>query len=96
MTIAVSSSTEAGFTEFIRYRIESGRVCEEERIACASGGPGSVAGQMAALEIDLLIAGEIDAGLRQALYDAGVHLLAGQRGRPESLVAGYLNGTLNY
>ena len=55
-----------------------------------------MAGQMAALEIDLLIAGEIDAGLRQALYDAGVHLLAGQRGRPESLVAGYLNGTLNY
>lgn len=102
MIIAVASEHGEVFQhfghtpEFTIFCIENGRVKNKQSVAVEGQGHGALAEFLAGYQVDLLICGGIGTGAQRALADAGIKLVAGVTGKVEGVMAGYLNGTLNY
>ena len=94
MVIAVSTQWGDDFDRFAYYKIDAGRVREQQEVRVAPGGADKFAAQLNALEVDLLIAAKTPSDLRDALDAAGVLLIDNVSGRADGVLKAYLEGTL--
>ena len=84
-----------GRTESLKvYDVEDNKVVSSEVIGSNGVGHGALAGLLADRAVDVLICGGIGGGAQQALYDAGVELVAGAEGDADQAVEAYLKGEL--
>ena len=94
MIIAVATEWGDNFDRFAYYKIESGKVRENEVVRVAPGGADKFAAQLNGLEADLLIASRVSDSLREALDAAGVILIPNMTGRADSILKSYLAGEM--
>ena len=94
MVIAVSTQWGENFDRFAYYKIESGKVREQQEVRVAPGAADEFAAQLNGLEADLLIASRISSELREALDAAGVIVIDNISGRADGVLKAYLEGTL--
>ena len=95
MIIAVSGEFGDDLIKFVYYRIENGRTLEREEVNAANN-LDLLLRQLTGLKIDLLIAGKISAALERQIFEAGINLISGIRGKSDHILKQYLDGTLEF
>jgi len=95
MIIAVSSEFGDDLVKFVYYRIENGKMLEREEVNAADN-LDLLLRQLNGLKIDLLISGRISAALERQIFEAGINLISGIRGKSDHILQQYLNGTLEF
>lgn len=96
MVIAVSGALEKSPEQFVCFKVENNSVREREAVFTAPGGKAALIRQLIGLEIDLLIAGNINSELEMELFEAGISVIKGISGSADAILKEYLNGTLNF
>ncbi len=96
MTIAVSTQWGENFSRFAYYRIDAGKVREEEEAPVAPGGVDALVRQLVGLEVDLIIASRMAQSVEQRLREAGINVISGIDGRAASVMSAYLRGELAF
>ena len=96
MIIAVATESGIDFNKFVYFRIEGNKVKEREEVKVAPGGAEELIKQLIGLEIDLLISNILSPELSDAFDEHGIHVISNISGRTDTIMAAYLNGTLNF
>ncbi|MCQ2378163.1 MAG: hypothetical protein MJ016_03000 [Victivallaceae bacterium] len=96
MTIAVSTQWGENFARFACFRIDAGKMREEEEVPVPPGGADALIRQLIGLEVDLLIAAKMSEELQFRLRESGINVISGVEGRAASVMAAYLRGELDY
>lgn len=96
MIIAVASEWGENFDRYAFFRVEKGKVKEEQIIPVPPGGLSALTDQLVGLEIDLLIAPPIAAEVENAIREAGVQVLSGITGKAGMVAQAYLAGSLKW
>ncbi len=96
MTIAVSTQWGENFSRFAYYRIDAGKVREEEEAPVPEGGVEALVRQLVGLEVDLLIASRMAENVERRLREAGISVISGIDGRAASVMSAYLRGELSF
>jgi predicted Fe-Mo cluster-binding NifX family protein len=86
-----------GKTQYFKlYEIEGDQVVKSEVIDNNGLGHGALAGLLAQHHVDVLIAGGMGMGARNALASHSIEVIPGVSGKADEAVTAYLNKTLSY
>ncbi|MBQ9787771.1 MAG: hypothetical protein IJW33_06350 [Lentisphaeria bacterium] len=96
MIIAVSGEFGDDIRKFVYFRIEGGKILEREEVNAVDGPLDQLAAQFNSLKVDLLITGKLSREVELGLFEAGINLISGINGQSDKILAGYLNGDLQF
>ena len=86
-----------GKTQYFKlYDVENNKVIKREVIDNQGLGHGALAGLLASYHVDVLLAGGMGMGARNALASYGINVFPGVNGNADEAVEAYLKGTLSY
>ncbi len=82
--------------EFKIYNVENNKIISSNVIGTNGKGHGALSQLLNENDVDILIAGGIGGGAREALSQAGIKLYPGVMGKADKSVEDLLNGTLQF